>query len=158
MRHTARHARLFSYTDFLAWDGRWELIDGEPFSMAPAPTIRHQIILQNLWIVLVQHFRGKPCRPFVAPTDAKLSEQDVVEPDLLVVCEPSKIGEAAILVAPDRARQHGLRLHAFGGAHGREAKCPPRNRLGRVMSRGLCTRIIDRSPHAAYSARTGING
>lgn len=36
-------------------------------------------------------FEGKKCEPFAAPTDVKLSDEDVVQPDLLVVCEPDKI-------------------------------------------------------------------
>lgn len=105
MRNEARHTHRFSYADYLAFEGdtRWELIDGEAHAMAPAPTTRHQRIVQNLAGLLFNCFRGQPCRPFIAPTDVKLSEFDVVQPDGLAVCDRVKIGEAAIVSAPDLA-------------------------------------------------------
>jgi Uma2 family endonuclease len=103
MRNEARHTHRYSYADYLGFEGdtRWELIDGEAYAMAPAPTTRHQRIVQNLAGLLFNCFRGQPCRPFIAPTDVKLSEFDVVQPDGLVVCDRAKIGEAAIVGAPD---------------------------------------------------------
>jgi Uma2 family endonuclease len=106
MSHPAeQHRDRYTYSDYLTWpdDTRWELIGGTAYAMAPAPTIRHQILVQNLAGLLSAYFRGKPCRPFVALTDVKLSEHDVVQPDLLVVCDRGKIGEAAILGAPEWA-------------------------------------------------------
>lgn len=103
MRNEARHTHRYSYADYLGFEGdtRWELIDGEAHAMAPAPTTRHQRIVQNLGVLLFHCFRGQSCRPFIAPTDVKLSDFDVVQPDGLVVCDPAKIGEAAIVGAPD---------------------------------------------------------
>jgi Uma2 family endonuclease len=94
MRNGARHTHRFSYADYLDFEGdtRWELIDGEAYAMAPAPTTRHQRIVQNLAVVLFHCFRGTPCRPFIAPTDVKLSDFDVVQPDGLVVCDRRRSG------------------------------------------------------------------
>ena len=47
------------------------------------------------------HLKGKTCKPFVAPTDVVFDEYNVVQPDLLVVCDRSKITEANIQGAPD---------------------------------------------------------
>ncbi len=44
---------------------------------------------------------GKLCRPFIAPTDVKLSGLDVVQRDILVVCDPAKITPTHIEGAPD---------------------------------------------------------
>lgn len=103
MTDAARHTHRYTYTDYLSWpdNTRWELLDGEAYAMVPAPTTRHQAIQQNLAGLLFNHFRGKSCRPFHAPIDVKLSDYDVVQPDLLVVCDPAAIGERAILGAPD---------------------------------------------------------
>jgi Uma2 family endonuclease len=103
MANPLRHTPRFSYSDYLTWtdETRWELIAGEAYAMVPAPTTRHQSVQGNLFGLLFNHFRGKGCRPFHSPTDVKLSDHDVVQPDLLVVCDPKKIGEAAILGAPD---------------------------------------------------------
>jgi Uma2 family endonuclease len=97
------NATGFTWADYRAWRGdeRWELIDGAAYAMAPAPSIRHQSVALALGSRLEQALRGRPCRPFVAPTDVKLSEQDVVQPDVLVVCNQDMITETHIDGAPD---------------------------------------------------------
>ncbi len=94
--------RRCTWDDYRTWDDseRWELIGGEPFCMSPAPTSRHQAIVGDLYALLHQHFRGKSCRPFVAPIDVKLSANDVVQPDLAVVCDPTQIRESHIVGPP----------------------------------------------------------
>ncbi len=95
--------KKFTRDDYLAWpeDERWEIIDGEAYCMTPAPSTRHQDIVVNLATLLKQKLSGVPCRPFVAPTDVVLSEYDVVQPDIFVVCDKKKITDANIQGAPD---------------------------------------------------------
>ena len=95
--------KKFTYADYVAWpdDERWELIDGQAYNMTPAPTTRHQNIVYNVSFILKSKFLNKSCRPFVAPTDVVLSEYDVVQPDVFVVCDEKKITEANIQGAPD---------------------------------------------------------
>jgi Uma2 family endonuclease len=68
--------------------------------MTPAPTTRHQRILHELDRQLGNHFAGKPCQGFPAPTDVRLSDEDVVQPDLVVVCQPEKVKATHIAGAP----------------------------------------------------------
>lgn len=84
-----------TYSDYLTWDDtqRWEVIDGESYLMAPAPATRHQRLVTSICITLSQHLKGTPCEVFVAPLDVKLSEKDVVQPDVLVVCNPEQLKE-----------------------------------------------------------------
>ena len=98
-----KNDKKFTYSDYVAWpdDERWELIDGEAYSMTPAPTTRHQNIVYNASFILKSKLLNKSCRPFVAPTDVVFSEYDVVQPDILVVCDEDKITEANIQGAPD---------------------------------------------------------
>ncbi|RLB87728.1 MAG: Uma2 family endonuclease [Deltaproteobacteria bacterium] len=93
----------FTYADYVTWpdDERWELIDGEAYNMTPAPTTRHQVVVGSLYFLLRSLLAGKPCRGFVAPIDVVLSEHDVVQPDVFVVCDEKKITEANIQGAPD---------------------------------------------------------
>ncbi len=93
----------FTWGDYRTWpdDERWELIDGVAYAMSPAPSIRHQEVVGRLFSRIEQQLRGRPCRPFVAPTDVKLSETDVVQPDVLVVCDPARITPSHIEGAPD---------------------------------------------------------
>ena len=95
--------KRFTYADYIAWpnDERWELIDGEAYSMAPAPTTRHQNIVYNVSFILKSKLLNKSCRPFVVPTDVVFSEHDVVQPDVFVVCDEKKITEANIQGSPD---------------------------------------------------------
>jgi Uma2 family endonuclease len=103
----------FNYRDYLTWpeDERWELIEGLAYQMA-APSRRHQAISMLLSRRLGNFLEGKPCRVYAAPFDVllpELGEEDdgevsnVVEPDLAVFCDPSKLTTAGARGAPDLA-------------------------------------------------------
>jgi len=93
----------YTWTDYRSWpdDERWELIDGVAYSMAAAPTTRHQLVTGRIFSRLERQLSGKRCTPFIAPTDVRLSETDVVQPDVLVVCDPAKITSSHIEGAPE---------------------------------------------------------
>jgi Uma2 family endonuclease len=101
----------FSYADYLIWkdDRRWELINGEPLLMSPAPNRIHQTVSRKLEFQIETYLQGKTCEVFYAPFDVRLAEPDtrtediihVVQPDLLVVCDPSKLDIHGCLGAPD---------------------------------------------------------
>jgi Uma2 family endonuclease len=95
--------KKYTYKDYLQWpdNERWELIAGVAYNMTPAPSIRHQIVLGNLHRILSSNLLNKPCVPFIAPTDVVLSEEDVVQPDLFIVCDKKKIATDNIQGAPD---------------------------------------------------------
>lgn len=111
--------RLLTYNDLRSWDDdqRWELIQGQPFAMS-SPSTLHQALLTELVVRLNSFFRGGSCRALVAPLDVKLSEHDVVQPDLLVVCDPQQLrphfveGPPALVVevlAPSTVRHDRVR-------------------------------------------------
>jgi len=83
----------FTWADYRSWpdDERWQIIDGEAYAMSPAPTTRHQTLVSRLNRHWANFLDGKRCQVYPAPTDLKLSDVDVVQPDLLVVCEPDKV-------------------------------------------------------------------
>jgi Uma2 family endonuclease len=80
---------------------RLEIIDGTIYDMSPSPSVKHQKVVLNFGEVINRHFRGKDCTPFIAPMDVVLDDINVVEPDLFVVCDTSKITDANIKGAPD---------------------------------------------------------
>ena len=98
--------RRYTYADYCTWedDERWELIDGVPYAMA-APSIRHQGVLGDIYLQIAQFLRRKTCKVFISPVDVRLNantrDDTVVQPDLLVVCDKSKIDEKGIIGAPD---------------------------------------------------------
>lgn len=93
----------FTYSDYLRWpaEERWEIIDGRAWAMSPSPTELHQRTSSVLFRALADFFEGRPCEVYYAPFDVVLAEGDVVQPDILVVCDPAKITSARIAGAPD---------------------------------------------------------
>lgn len=83
----------YRWEDYQTWpEGeRWELIDGAAYAMAPSPLTEHQDISIALGSRMREYFAGKKCRTLQAPLDVKLSDEDVVQPDLLVVCDPAQL-------------------------------------------------------------------
>lgn len=77
----------YTYDDYCQWKGRWELIEGMPYAMSPAPAPRHQIVNGNLYTIFTASL-GRDCSQCCAyiPIDWKISEDTVVQPDLLIVC------------------------------------------------------------------------
>ena len=110
MLELARPER-FTYADYLQWTGdeRWELIDGEALSMSPAPSRLHQEVVGGLFAQIATFLRGRPCRVYVAPFDVRLPHLDeadrevdtVVQPDISVICDESKLDDAGCRGAPD---------------------------------------------------------
>ena len=100
--------RRYTYADYLTWEGpeRYQIIKGEVFQMA-SPSVVHQGILRDLTIQFGNWLKGKPCQVFAAPLDVRLfpkednSDDTVVQPDLLVVCDKKKISKNSINGAPD---------------------------------------------------------
>lgn len=103
----------YTYGDYKTWpdDQRWELIDGIPYDMTPAPSRKHQEILGALYLQFAGYLKGKPCRVYLAPFDVRLPEgheaddqiRTVVQPDLVVVCDRSKLDDHGCKGAPDLA-------------------------------------------------------
>ena len=102
----------YTFADALAWDDgeRAELIDGEIYLMAPAPSRPHQKVSGEIFRQLANYLEGKKCEAYSAPFDVRLFEQDgdapedvdtVVEPDITVVCDPSRLDDRGCKGAPD---------------------------------------------------------
>ena len=106
-----RKEKHYTYADYLQWpdEARYELIDGEAFLMSPAPLVEHQEVAGEVFRQLANQLDGQPCRPYIAPVDVRLPRADeadaaidtVVQPDVLVVCDPSKIDRRGVRGAPD---------------------------------------------------------
>ena len=103
--------KRYTYADVLAWedDTRYELYDGEPRALA-SPSSTHQRISTELLYQLRAYLEGKRCAVYHAPFDVRLFERageqardvkNVVQPDLVVICDPAKIDERGCKGAPD---------------------------------------------------------
>lgn len=72
-------------------EDRYELMDGRPLLLA-SPSVLHQRIVSRLFGFLLKQLDGRPCEVFSAPFDVTLlkagaEQPDVVQPDLLVICD-----------------------------------------------------------------------
>lgn len=103
--------RKFNYDDYLHWpdEERWELIDGVAYDMSPAPTRKHQEIISNLAVDFGNFLKSKQCKMYLAPFDVRLKENEasdeetctVVQPDIVVFCDKSKLDKRGAVGAPD---------------------------------------------------------
>jgi Uma2 family endonuclease len=100
--------RHFTYADYLEWEGpeRYQLMYGEAFMMS-SPTVEHQTISGEVFLQIRTFLDGKPCRVFAAPLDVRPFPEDdrgddtVVQPDVLVVCDPAKLSTGSVDGPPD---------------------------------------------------------
>ena len=106
--------KRYTYADYLTWlDGQTrELIHGFIQMMSPAPRLRHARvntrILLNLGAIIEQH-KGF-CEVFTAPFDVRFPRKGettddkidtVVQPNICVVCDLSKLDDRGCCGAPD---------------------------------------------------------
>jgi Uma2 family endonuclease len=103
----------YSYADYLLWqfEERVELIKGKIMLMA-APNVKHQSLSGELSRQIGNFFHRKDCKLFVAPFDVKLYDSQkskladkevftVIQPDLCVICDKTKLTKQGCEGAPD---------------------------------------------------------
>lgn len=101
----------YTYADYLKWqfDEQVELIKGKIYKMSPAPKMIHQKVSWILTREIGNYLKNKKCMAFSAPFDVRLPVKSknnleistVVQPDLCVICDLSKLDEAGCIGAPD---------------------------------------------------------
>ena len=109
MEAAKRKDGYYTYADYCTWDDdeRWELINGTPYAMAPAPGLGHQSVDLELARQISNYLKGKTCKVFIAPVDVRLNAHDaddiIVQPDVIIVCDKSKFDKDKknIIGAPD---------------------------------------------------------
>jgi Uma2 family endonuclease len=102
---TVRESGGYTYEDYLAFpeDSRCEIINGQVYDMTPSPTSEHQRLTGQIYGLIWACLRGKEhgCRVFIAPLDVVIAEDQVVQPDVFIVCDARKIQRTHISGAPD---------------------------------------------------------
>ena len=87
----AKPTAKLTYADYCNTpdDERWELLNGE-LTMAPSPTINHQQVAGKLYRLLCDFVENALLGAVViAPLDVVLSEENVVQPDIVFVSNRS---------------------------------------------------------------------
>lgn len=107
-------SKEYSYAEYLSWkfEQAIELLKGKIAPMS-APTRHHQRLAFELTLVFGNFLKkqGRGCQIYTAPFDVRLvknpagkSDKEiytVVQPDLCVVCDMSKLDDRGCLGAPD---------------------------------------------------------
>ena len=106
-----RDQQTHTYRDYCTWpdDVRYELIDGHAYAMSPAPSRHHQEIVVEVLRQIADALEGSGYRVYVAPFDVRLpraAEADddvdtVVQPDISVICDRTKLDDRGCRGAPD---------------------------------------------------------
>jgi Uma2 family endonuclease len=103
------HHPGYTIEDWKSWEGHWELIDGiayPTYGMTPAPSLEHQRVSVHMAAEILaalkegKHRTSGECEVFAGPVDVYLGGT-VVQPDLVVVCDPAKKTARGIEGAPD---------------------------------------------------------
>ena len=99
--------RKYTFADYLTWkfNERVEILRGWVARMSPAPSPYHQRVSTELQGALYIYLKGSNCLLFSAPFDVRFPNtkggESVVQPDLCVICDPSKIDDKGCVGAPD---------------------------------------------------------
>jgi Uma2 family endonuclease len=102
---------VYTYADYLQWkfEERLELFRGKIFKLS-APNTKHQVIAGNLFVKARLFFTNHQCQVFIAPFDVRLPLSNrkkddevttVVQPDVCIVCDETKIDARGCCGAPD---------------------------------------------------------
>ena len=97
-----KFVKRYTWQDYLTWpdDERWEVIDGVAYDMSPSPKFVHQRIAGNFYGILREKLKGQQCIPAIAPLDVYFDDYNFVQPDVMVICDKSKIKDR-VYGAPD---------------------------------------------------------
>ena len=91
---------------------RYEIINGKVYMLA-APNREHQRVSGELFAILHRHTQKSKCAIYAAPFDVRLpmagedasedapKPRNVVQPDISVICDQSKLTKAGCTGAPD---------------------------------------------------------
>jgi Uma2 family endonuclease len=111
MAQAAARPGRYTYADYRTWpeDERWELIEGVAYAMSPAPARLDQEVVVELARQIANFLQEQSCRVYVAPFDVRLPLGDeaddrietVVQPDLAIVCDPTKLDDLGCRGPPD---------------------------------------------------------
>ncbi len=101
----------YTYADYLKWkfEERLELFRGKIFKLS-APNTRHQQISINIGTSFHSFLKSRKCQAFLAPFDVRLPVKNkkkddevttVVQPDICIICDETKLDSRGCCGAPD---------------------------------------------------------
>jgi len=111
----------YTYDDYQQWEGDWELIEGIPFAMVPAPVKKHQLLVLAIGSELLSRLTDCPSCEVLIDADWKLGSKTVLKPDVAIVCNddnPNYINKTPEVIfevlSPSTAkRDEGLKFELY---------------------------------------------
>jgi len=101
----------YSYANYLNWlfPERVELIAGKIFKLSPAPSRAHQEVAGRIFLKIGNFLEGKQCKIYSAPFDVRFPKESkadknvytVLQPDICVICDKSKLDARGCIGVPD---------------------------------------------------------
>ena len=102
--------KRYTYADYLTWDGNYELINGiaypkEGVHGMAGTSLLHATARRELEVQFMNYLKGKNCKLFSETFDLRLNADSnddiVVQPDIFIVCDLSKITMEGCVGSPD---------------------------------------------------------
>lgn len=89
---TEKAIEYYSYSDYLLWEGKWELIAGLPMAMSPSPSINHQAIAGKILNELMNSIGDCERCLVLGEEDWRIGSDTVLKPDVVLICdEPNEL-------------------------------------------------------------------
>lgn len=82
-------------------DEKYEILDGKIVLMSPRPSINHNIVSGNIYHIFRKYLKGQQCTAFTDGVDVHLSDNDIVIPDVMIVCNRDIIKPDGIYGSPN---------------------------------------------------------
>ncbi len=89
----------YTYEDYKMWEGNWELYEGYPVAMSPAPMINHQVLASDILFQLKSSVGDCERCVVIGETDYKLADDTILRPDVVLICDEPN--DAYITKAPE---------------------------------------------------------
>ena len=89
----------YTYEDYKNWEGQWELYEGYPVAMSPAPMIIHQALAYTIARQLGNEIEECERCLVLGEEDYKLADDTILRPDVVLICDEPH--EAYITKAPE---------------------------------------------------------
>lgn len=117
-----RFRPYYTYNDYCQWEGKWELIEGMPYAMNQPLEPYYQNINGNVYLNFHEVLK-KNCKKYkLYPSiDWKISEDTVVQPDMVIVCgkidkefldfTPAIVAEVLLLATASKDRGEKMELY-----------------------------------------------
>ncbi len=88
----------YTYDDYKLWKGDWELIDGVPLAMSPAPMRRHQALASEIIRQIANQLDDCLLCEVLGEIDYKINESTILRPDIALTC--NETNETHLTKAP----------------------------------------------------------